>query len=330
MTPAPGILIANLGTPDAPTPRALRRYLAAFLGDRRMIEMPRALWLPLLHGVILNTRPRRSAKLYRAIWTEKGSPLMVISRRLVEGLQAALRERTGLALPVALGMRYGNPSIPAALRDLRDAGARRVLVLPLYPQYSTTTVGAVFDAVAKELVTWRAVPELRTIHGYHDHPAYIDALAESIRRHWRAHPLPPGGRLLLSFHGVPRAYVERGDPYQTECLRTARLVAERLDLPDGALHSAFQSKFGPGEWLTPAAAETVAEWGAAGVPRVDVLCPGFAVDSLETLEEIPGEVQEAYHHAGGREFHYIPALNDHADHVALLCYLVEQHLQGWV
>lgn len=322
MTHIPGILIANLGTPDAPSAPALRRYLGQFLGDPRIIEMPRLLWWPLLHGIILQTRPPRSARLYQAIWTEDGSPLRSTSQRIVE----KLRQR--IALPIEPGMRYGSPSIPAALAALRDQGVDRVLVLPLFAQYSATTTASIFDAVFDELRTWRDVPALRTVRSYHDHPLYLDALAASVQDAWADRPRP--ARLLMSFHGIPQSYADRGDPYPRYCEATARLLADRLDLPADGWRISYQSQFGPGQWLSPTTAEMLKTWAAEGsVPSVDVICPGFSVDSLETLEEINVE-NRGYFEAGGGTFHYIPALNDSEAHLALLSALVNDNLAGWV
>jgi ferrochelatase len=327
--PAPiGILLTNVGTPDAPTPRALRSYLAEFLGDERVIEYPRWLWQPLLHGVILNTRPRRSARLYQRVWTDDGAPLLAILRRQVAALQAALDEALPAPVVVAGGMRYGQPSIAAALRELDAAGARRILVLPLYPQYSATTTATSLDAVFDELKTWRAMPELRTVNRYGDHPLYIAALAASVHEAWADGGRPQ--RLLMSFHGIPQEYADKGDPYSDECRHTARLLAEALGLGEGEWLATFQSRFGPSEWLRPYTAETLAEWGREGLTRVDALCPGFAADCLETTDEIGHEGAETFREAGGGECRYILALNDRPDHIAALAAVVREQLRGWV
>lgn len=322
-----GVLIANLGTPDAPTPDALRRYLAEFLWDPRVVETPRPLWWLILHGVILRIRPRRAARAYASVWTETGSPLLAISRRQATALQSALSEKLPGPVKVALGMRYGNPSLAGALEELRAAGARRLLVLPLYPQYSASTSASTFDAVADVLKRWRWLPELRFVTHYHDHPAYLDALAGSIRAHRLAHP--GDAKLLFSFHGLPRRYLLAGDPYHCECHTTARLVAERLDLPQDAWQTAFQSRFGREEWLKPYTDHTLKTWGKTGVERVQVVCPGFAADCLETLEEIAGQNREFFLHAGGQQFEYIPALNDSPEHIAALARIVREQACGW-
>ena len=327
-TPAPvGILLTNVGSPAAPTTGALRSYLAQFLGDERVIEYPRWLWQPLLHGVILNTRPRRSARLYQRVWTADGAPLVAIMRRQAAGLEAALTA-DGAPVKVVAGVRYGEPSIPAALRELDAAGAQRVLVLPLFPQYSATTTATSLDAVFDELKTWRRVPELRTVNRYGDHPLYIAALAASIREAWATDGRPD--RLLLSFHGIPRDYAAKGDPYPDECRATAAALAAALGLDDGEWAATFQSRFGPSQWLQPYTDETLAEWGREGLRRVDAACPGFSADCLETTDEIGHEGAATFTAAGGGELRYIPALNDRADHVAALAAVARQHLIGWL
>lgn len=322
-----GVLLTNLGTPDAPTTAALRRYLGEFLADPRVIEAPRLIWWLALHGVILRIRPRRAAHAYQKVWTEQGSPLLAISRRQTAALQLALARRFKGPVRVALGMRYGNPSIAVALDELRQAGAHRLLVLPLYPQYSATTTASTFDAVAAVLKTWRLQPELRFINHYHDHPDYIRTLADSVRAYWTVHGEPE--RLMFSFHGLPKRYLLAGDPYHCECQKTARLVAEQLGLTDARWLLTFQSRFGREEWLKPYCDQTLREWGAAGVQRVDVLCPGFPADCLETLEEIEQQNRDIFLNAGGGEYHYIPALNDSQAHIDMLAALVSQHAQGW-
>jgi ferrochelatase len=321
-----GVLLANLGTPDAPTPAALRRYLAEFLWDPRVVELPRPLWWLILHGIILRIRPARSARKYQAIWTEDGSPLLAIGRRQTVAVATALRQRCPGPVRVALGMRYGNPSITSALAELRDAGARRLLVLPLYPQYSATTVASTFDAVAAELRRWRWLPDLRLITHYHDDPAYLDALAASIRT---ARAEQSGERLLFSFHGLPKRNLLAGDPYHCECHKTARLVAERLGLQEDQWAVAFQSRFGRAEWLQPYTSELLAAWARAGIKRVDVICPGFAADCLETLEEIALENRAVFLAAGGKHYRYIPALNDAPTHIDMLTRLIVRHAAGW-
>ena len=321
-----GVLLVNLGTPAAPTPAAVRRYLAEFLWDRRVVELPRLLWWLILYGVILRVRPSRSARKYRLIWTPEGSPLLAISRRQAAALAARLTERYPGPIQVALGMRYGDPSVAAALRELRANGVRRLLVLPLYPQYSATTVASTFDAIAAELRGWRWLPELRFVNQYHDDPGYLDALASSIRA---SRAEQPGERLLFSFHGLPKRNLLAGDPYHCQCHKTARLVAERLGLADGCWAIAFQSRFGRAEWLRPYTSVLLADWAKAGVRSVDVVCPGFAADCLETLEEIALENRQIFLNAGGERYRYLPALNDDPAHIAALVELIDRQVAGW-
>jgi len=317
-----GVLLVNLGTPEAPTPRALRTYLAEFLGDRRVIDYPRWLWWPILQ-VILAIRPRRSAHAYARIWTTAGSPLRVCSEALAGALQTELAGQA----QVALAMRYGAPSVLTQVRALQDQGVRRLLVLPLYPQYSATSTGGVIDAVADTLKALRWPPELRLINDYHDDPAHIEALAQRIERWWREHGR--GERLLLSFHGIPERYVRLGDPYLAQCQATARLLRERLQLDERELVVSFQSRVGRERWLEPYTDATVRRLAAEGIQRLDVVCPGFAVDCLETLEEIAMQNREFFEAAGGKELRYIPALNDAPEQVASLATLIRRHAQGW-
>ncbi len=325
--PRLGILLANLGTPDAPTAPALRRYLGEFLADPRVVELPRLLWRAILHGIVLRTRPARSAKAYAEVWTDQGSPLLTIAKAQTAGVAEKLRNAVQGEVAVEVGMRYGNPSMPSALRALREQGAERLLVLPLYPQYSGATTASTFDALAGELRRWRWIPELRFIGQYHDDEAYIDCLANSIREHWAEHGR--GEKLLFSFHGTPQRYLLDGDPYHCQCHKTARLVAEKLALPADAWQVTFQSRFGKAAWLQPYTDETVEALGKAGMNALDVICPGFSADCLETLEEIRGENAEIFHQAGGGTLRYIPALNDRPEHLDMLAGLVMEHLQGW-
>ncbi|MBN8741369.1 MAG: ferrochelatase [Lysobacterales bacterium 69-70] len=321
------VLIVNLGTPAAPTASAVRRYLGQFLSDPRVVELPRWFWWPILYGVILRLRPARSARAYASIWTEAGSPLLTHSQALAAALQQALQQEGTAPVRVELAMTYGEPALPAALRRLVDAGYRRVLVLPLYPQYSATSTGAALDALADALKTLRWPPELRTIGDYHDQDAHIEALARSVERHWTANGRAE--RLLLSFHGIPQRCVRSGDPYAAQCRATAALLAARLGLDQDRLVVSFQSRVGREEWLRPYTDETLQQLARDGVRSVQVLCPGFAVDCLETLEEIAVENRERFLHAGGERYEYIPALNDGADQVKALTALIRRHLQGW-
>jgi protoporphyrin/coproporphyrin ferrochelatase len=324
-----GVLLVNLGTPDAPTPSAVRRYLKEFLWDPRVVEVPRPIWWLVLNGIILNTRPRRSAHAYQQVWTPEGSPLMVLTRRLAARLQDALRaKRPGAAqrIVVEVGMTYGNPSLPDALKRLQAAGARRILVLPLYPQYSGTTTASIFDRVTRELTNWRWVPELRFINGWHEHRDYHRALADSVREHWAT-----AGRshLLFSFHSIPKRYLLEGDPYHCFCHATARGVAAALELGPEDWSVAFQSRIGTQEWLKPYTDIVLTDYAKNGPKQVTVICPGFATDCLETLEEIAMRGREDFLAAGGTSFGYVPALNDGAAHAALLADVVLQHAGGW-
>jgi ferrochelatase len=321
---ATGALLVNLGTPDAPTPAAIRRFLAEFLWDPRVVEAPRWLWWFALHGVILRIRPARSAHAYRQIWTTEGSPLLVHTRALVDRVRGALQRH--MPATVALGTTYGSPGIPAALEQLRSARVRRLVVLPLYPQYSSTTTASVFDRVTSHLQRWRWVPDLRFIGNYHDEPAYIDAIAASIREHWRTHERE---HLLFSFHGVPRRYLLAGDPYHCQCQKSARLVAERLGLEASAWSISFQSQVGRQEWLRPYTDETLLKMAREGQRRVCVVCPGFATDCLETLEEIAIRNRALFMANGGEFYDYIPALNAGDEHAELLAALIARHACAW-
>lgn len=323
-----GVLVANLGTPDAPTVPALRRYLRQFFDDPRVFEFPRLTWWLLTRLIILNRRPPRSAALYAQIWTEQGSPLLTHSQAIADGIQARLQAQSAQPIKVALGMRYGNPSIPYALNQLRAANVQRLLILPLFPQYSATTVASVFDAVTRELQRWRWLPELRFITSYHDHQGYIAALVESVRQAWRQNG--QSERLVFSFHGIPKRYFTGGDPYYCFCHKTARLVAESLGLPKERYIVAFQSLFGREEWLKPYTSDTLEALAKSGVQSVDIICPGFAADCLETLEEIDVQNREVFLSAGGKTYHYIPALNDSPLHLQALTDLALHHMQGWL
>ncbi|HET6629627.1 MAG TPA: ferrochelatase [Woeseiaceae bacterium] len=323
MQHALGVLVVNLGTPDAPTPRALRRYLAQFLSDPRVVELPRWLWRPILHGFVLRVRPARSAALYRKIWTDQGSPLLVHSLELARALQAELEHRLSGRIAVELGMSYGSPSIGGALQRLEERGAGRIVVLPLYPQYAGSTTGSAFDRVTRALSGRRRVPAVTFIGEYHAEPGYIGAVAGSIRAFRERQGR--GERLLFSFHGLPRRMADRGDPYAGQCRRTAQLVAERLGLGENEWAVAFQSRIGRQAWLEPYTEETIASWGRKGMQKIDAVCPGFAVDCLETLEEVCLRYAEAFRAAGGGELRYIPALNARPEHVAFLGALVARH-----
>ena len=324
--PTTAVLLCNLGTPDAPTAPALRRYLAEFLSDPRVVESPRLLWWPLLYGIILRVRPKKSAAKYASVWTAEGSPLKVWTAKQALLLAGYLGER-GHRVGVHFAMRYGNPSVPDVLERMKMAGVTRVLVLPLYPQYSGPTTASVIDAVAAWAQRTRSVPELRFVNRYHDHPGYIGALARRVLGHWQAHGRPD--KLVMSFHGVPQRTLLLGVAYHCECLKTARLLAERLQLSAEQWTLTFQSRFGKAQWLQPYTEPTLQALAAQGVARVDLLCPGFVGDCLETREEIGIEAREAFLAAGGKEFHYIACLNDEPEWIAALADIAEQHLQGW-
>ncbi len=324
--PRTAVLICNLGTPDEATPKAVRRYLAEFLADPRVVEIPRLLWWPLLHGVILRVRPARSARKYASVWMAEGSPLKVWTEKQALLLAGYLGQR-GHPVLVRHAMRYGQPSIASALDALKAAGAERVLVVPLYPQYAAATTASTGDAVAAWMQRTRNVPELRFVKHYHDEPGYIGALAKRVSDHWMTHGRPD--RLVLSFHGLPQRSLSLGDPYHCECLKTGRLLAERLKLSEENLVVTFQSRFGKAEWLKPYTEATLVALAKQGVGRVDVMCPGFVADCLETLEEIDQEVRAAFLTAGGREFGYIPCLNDQHEWIAALAGIAISHMAGW-
>ena len=320
------IVLCNLGTPEAPTPAAVRRYLAEFLTDPRVVEIPRAAWLPILHGVVLRVRPARSARKYARIWTPQGSPLKVWTERQAVLLEGYLGQR-GHRVSVRPAMRYGTPSLASVLDTVKEDGADRILVLPLYPQYSASTTASIGDAVGAWQRQVRDVPEIRFVKHYHDDPGYIDALAARVNEHWRVHGRPD--RLVLSFHGLPKRSLRLGDPYHCECRKTGRLLGERLKVKDEFVTVTFQSRFGRAEWLQPYTEQTLVALAKAGVGRVDVFCPGFTSDCLETLEEIDQEVRAAFVAAGGRQFGYIPCLNDQHEWIAALAHVSAQHLAGW-
>jgi protoporphyrin/coproporphyrin ferrochelatase len=321
-----GILLCNLGTPDAPTAPALRRYLAEFLGDARVVEIPRPIWWLILHGIILRVRPKKSAAKYASIWTPEGSPLKAWTEKQAKLLRGYLGER-GHQVEVRYAMRYGQPSIAAQLDAMKAEGCTRVLVVPAYPQYSGTTTASVFDAVYGWASKIRLVPELRFVNRYHDQAGYIEALKSRVQQHWLAHGRPD--KLLMSFHGVPQRTLEMGDPYHCECHKTGRLLAEALGLKKDEYVVTFQSRFGKAKWLEPYTEPTLKALAGKGTKRVDVICPGFTSDCLETLEEIAQEARETFLHAGGQDFHYIPCLNDSAPWIRALADLCEQHLGGW-
>ena len=324
--PRTGVLLCNLGTPDEPTPKAVRRYLAEFLSDQRVVEIPRLLWLLILHGIILRFRPAKSAAKYASIWTPEGSPLKVWTERQAKLLQGWLGQRNH-RVSVRWAMRYGSTSIGSQLDAMKAEGVTRVLVVTAYPQYASATTASVFDAVYHWAQATRALPELRFVNHYHDHADYIAALASSVQRHWKKNGKPD--KLVMSFNGVPERTLKLGDPYHCECFKTARLLATQLGLSKEQYQVTFQSRLGRAKWLEPYTEPTLIAMGKAGIKRVDVICPGFTSDCLETLEEINMEAREAFLHAGGKAFHYIPCLNDDPEWISALCNVTQQHLLGW-
>lgn len=323
-----GVLLTNLGTPDDTSTPAVRRYLREFLSDRRVIDLNRALWLPILYGIILTLRPRKSAAGYREVWLDDGSPLLVYAQRQAQAMQARLDEQLDVPVKVSLGMRYGRPSLADGLAELDAAGCDRMVILPAYPQYSATTVATTYDKIGDVLSEWPEQPALHTVTRYPDEPGYLDALENSIREYWAEHGRPD--QLVFSFHGIPKRYVKQGDPYPRDCGLTALYIAERLGLGSDEYKVCFQSRFGSEPWLKPYLDETMKDWGAQGVGTVDVVCPGFSSDCLETIEEIGGENREYFEEAGGGSLRYIPALNDRADHVEFLTHLAARKLGPWL
>jgi ferrochelatase len=318
-----GVLLVNLGTPDEPSPAAVKRYLAHFLHDKRVIDYTRWLWCPLLHFIILPFRSKRSAKAYQKVWTSQGSPLLTFSQKIQQKLQQQLPDT-----PVELAMTYGSPSVDSAIGVLTRQGVEKLLVLPLFPQYSSTTTAAVFDAVGKALKPVKTIPELRFVNSYCKQPSYVEALAESVRSYWAENDNNKR-KILMSFHGIPKRYVEEGDVYQQECEATAKLVAEQLELSEQDYMVCYQSRVGREQWLQPYTDETLQQLAKQGETAIDVMCPAFAVDCLETLEEIAMENRELFEEAGGKEYGYIPALNDNDAHIASLKQLIEKHTNNW-
>lgn len=323
-----GVLIVNLGTPDAPSYFAVQRYLREFLGDRRVIDTPRWIWLPLLYGVVLPFRPLRTARNYRKIWMSDGSPLAVYSKRLAAKIGASLHTAFDDRVRVELAMTYGNPGIGPAIQSFAQAGVERLLVLPLYPQYCSSTTGSVVDGTNRALKRWRTLPEIRFINDYHDDPGYIDALAAQIRRH-----IADGGErshLLFSYHGIPAAYAAKGDPYQRQTERTTELVASRLRLRETEWSHCYQSRFGRVAWLQPYTLDKIKELAQRGVRQLIVASPSFAVDCLETLEEVAIEYRDRFLEWGGERLTLVPGLNDEDAHASALAELVKSRLKGWL
>ena len=311
-----GVLITYLGTPDSPDVLSVRRYLKEFLSDPRIIEVPKIIWWFVLNIFILNFRSFNSARLYKSIWTDGGSPLLVNCIKIKEKVQKSLPSN----YQVALGMRYGNPSIKSALNELKEANCRDIEVITLFPHYSATTVGSIFDAVSTEIKSWRWVPSVKFLNSYHDNPLLIEILSERIKKSFDSQGKPD--KLVFSYHSIPKKYFDSGDPYHCLCQKTSRLIAEKLSLDEKDYITAFQSRFGPSEWLKPYTSETMKSLPKEGIKSVQVVSPGFGVDNLETLQEIDIENKEYFEDAGGENFHYIPCLNDDDDHVEFLISLI--------
>ncbi|MEW6990186.1 ferrochelatase [Colwelliaceae bacterium 6441] len=318
-----GVLLTNLGTPSAPTASALRTYLREFLSDPRVVEIPRLVWLMILHGIILRVRPKKSAKLYQSIWTDDGSPLMVISEKITEKISKQISKNRD-DVTVELAMRYGEPSISNALNNFQMQGIDNIIVLPLYPQYAGPTTGSTFDAVVDEIKTWRWIPSLSFVSGYHDHPLYIAALANTITEHFQQHGKPE--KLVLSYHGMPQYFLEKGDPYYCFCHKTTRLLVEKLGLTSDEYVMTFQSRFGKAEWLKPYTDSTLEDLAKNGCQSVAVISPAFSADCLETLEELVHENKAVFIEAGGKNYHYIPALNERDDHCELITDIIHSRL----
>ena len=322
-----GVLVSNLGTPEAPTKQALRPYLKQFLSDPRVVEVPKLIWWCILNLIILNIRPKRSAAAYATVWTEQGSPLLTHTINQAKGIEQRLKQQYGDDIVVEYAMRYGQPSVAKAVDKLLAQGARKLLVLPLYPQYCASTTGSTFDALAQDFMQRRWLPDVRFISHYHDQDKYIECVANKITAYWQQHPQPD--KLIFSYHGIPKRYLTNGDPYHCECHKTTRLIAEKLGLAADRYMTTFQSRFGREEWLTPYTDETLKSLPKQGVKSVHVVCPGFSSDCLETIEEIGEENREYFEHAGGQEYHYIDALNDDPAHLDMLSKLIVDNLQGW-
>jgi protoporphyrin/coproporphyrin ferrochelatase len=316
------VLLVNLGTPDQATPRAVRRYLAEFLHDHRVVDLTRWLWCPILHFIILPLRSGPVAKKYASVWREDGSPLMAFSEKLRAAIQGQCPE-----LDVRLAMRYGNPSVASVLQEAQKNGMQRLLVLPLYPQYSASTTASSHDAVMKTLQTWRVTPEMRQVKDYYQNQEWLDAIEASIENHWDLHGR--GEKLVMSFHGLPERFIKNGDPYAQQCRESAEKIAQRVGLNQEQWLMTFQSRFGREKWLEPATDKTLEVLAKQGCKNIDIICPGFAVDCLETLEEIKVENQEIFRHAGGDKLNYIAALNDSPGHASALAHLIKKHCQGW-
>ena len=321
-----GILLTNLGTPDEPNSKAVKIYLAEFLSDTRVIEFPKFIWKIILHGIILRIRPQRSAKTYKTIWTDEGSPLLNIAKKQIELVKEKFEGKYPNTV-FALGMRYGNPSIESALLELQSKKVRRLIIFPLYPQYCAATTASTFDAVTNVLQKWRWIPELRFINQYFEEESYIKALANSIEVFWKKNGKPQ--KLIFSYHGIPKKYHTKGDPYHCFCLKTTRLVKEYMNLDDNEVLTTFQSRFGRDEWLQPYTSETLKKLPSEGIKDIHIISPGFSADCLETLEELEAENREYFENAGGKNYLYIPCLNTNPMHIDMMSTIIEKHTQGW-
>lgn len=329
--PKVGIILANLGTPEKPTSGALRKYLQQFLMDRRVVEIPRFIWCWILHFIILVFRPSASAAKYKSIWTKQGSPLYVNLKKQKEAFSKLVQKNIKQPIEIEIGMSYGQPSIANAIDRLKEKNCNKILFFPLYPQYASSSSGAAMDGLFKKLIKTRNVPEIRVIRNYHDHPAYIDALRNSIAKFWQKKKSKPN-KLIMSFHGVPKKSLLQGDPYHCECYKTARLLTKALKLKEHQYQVTFQSRFGKAEWLKPYFSEVIKGLGSEKNISVDVLCPGFSSDCLETLEEINMEGREIFSEHGGdpKKYRYIPALNDSEEWIGAMFEIAQSHLQGWI
>ena len=321
-----GILITNLGTPDKPNKKALKRYLKEFLSDPRVIEIPKLIWQAILRLIILNLRPQKVAKLYKSIWKKEGGPLLVMLQKQKKGIQKTLR-KSSKNLEIEIGMRYGNPSIKLGLERLKSKSCRKILVLPLYPQYCAATTGSTFDKVTEILRKWRWIPEIRFVNNYFEESMYIECLVKSIKESWKK--FGKTQKLIFSYHGVPKKYLLKGDPYYCFCQKTTRLVAERMKLKKKDYITTFQSKFGPGEWLQPYTDKTLEELPKKGIKKIHILSPGFSSDCLETLEELEVQNKENFLSSGGERYNYIKCLNDDPQHLKMLGFLILNNIKGW-
>ena len=321
-----GILLTNLGTPDEPNKKFLKIYLKEFLSDPRVIEGPKLIWQIILRLIILNLRPQKVAKLYKSVWTKKGGPLLVMLKKQKKGIEKILKRKLKNA-HIEVGMRYGNPSLKNGLEKLREKKCRRILILPLYPQYCAATTGSTFDKITETLRKWRWIPEIRFINNYFDNPFYINCLVESIKNNWKKNRKTQ--KLIFSYHGIPKKYLLKGDPYHCFCQKTTRLVAEKMKLKEEEYMTTFQSRFGPDEWLQPYTDKTLEELPAKGIKKIHIISPGFSSDCLETLEELGVENKDNFLKAGGNEYYYIKCLNDNSNHLKMLSDLILNHIQGW-